>query len=66
LLDKALAQGVVDLAKPADAHARTKLVDHSHIGQVALVGQMGEGAPRALFRQRSQQQIEPMDRREQN
>lgn len=51
LRNEILAQAVVDLAQPADTYPGAKFMEHAHIGQLSLVGQVGKVAPAALFRQ---------------
>jgi hypothetical protein len=65
LLHQIAKQEFIDLPQPRDPQTSTELIQHSHVGQITLVGQMREGSPLALFGQAIQQQIEGMHRREQ-
>jgi hypothetical protein len=50
LFDQILAQEIVNPSQSTDSHANSKLMDHPHIWQGPLVGQMGKSSPAALFR----------------
>jgi hypothetical protein len=55
---------VIDAAQAGHAHAVAKLVEHPHIRNGALVGQVGKAAPVALFGQHLHQEIEGVCRRQ--
>ena len=56
---------LIDVAQARDAQAVAKLVEHPHIRNGALVGQVGKATPVALFGQHLNQKVEGMRRREQ-
>jgi len=55
---------LVDAAQTSDATAGAKLVQHPRIGQAVAVRQLREAAPRPLFGQQREQQIELVHRRQ--
>jgi hypothetical protein len=64
-LHQIAAQEIIDLSQSGDAQTSTEFMEHAHVGQITLIGQMREGSPLALFGQAIQQEIKCMHGREQ-